>query len=403
MSRSHLTRTLQSHRNLYIVAVFSAALGCARLHGLLQGAGFGYATPPVNYPQGIAEMRWQIRLADPSDLDSRPRFRGTPAYDREHDMVYVGSMDHGLHAIRGRDGADLWRFQTLGVVEGTPVVANGTVYFGSDDGALYAIDARTGSLRWRVGTVAEVIRAPIVTADDVYFVNSDDTVLAVHRADGTIKWRYRRPPPGGITVSGHAGLLHLGNRIVTGFSDGNIVAIETSDGSVGWERDTSADNEIREGANEGHRAIDVDTTPVYLDGVLYAASYSAGLYALDPGGGGVRWREEGITDVSSIATDGRYLFGCSATLGLIKLDPSDGHVIWDRDLGSRALQEVSFADGYLAVPTGDDAMWLVRPSDGEPIEGLLRDGESAAALASGRDLMFSTNTGVLYAYRLLSH
>ncbi len=354
------------------------------------------------YPRSVAVLRWRHALTAADDLDSRPRFRGTPAYDARRDVIYAGSFDHGLYAIRGTDSAELWRFQTLGAVEGTPVVANDTVYFGSDDGALYAIDARTGHQRWRVGTVAEVIRPPILFGGSVYFVNSDDTVFAVQQADGALRWRYRRQPPGGITVSGHAGLLHLGNHIVTGFSDGNIVAIDAADGTPTWERDTSADNEQHEGANEGHRAIDVDTTPVMLDGTLYAASYSAGLYALNPEGGGVRWREEGLVNISSIDTDGRYLYGCSATLGLLKLDPTDGRVIWDRDLGSRALEELSFAGPFLFVPTGDQALWIVRASDGEPMEGLLRDGESASALVTGQRLLFSTNAGVLYAYGLVT-
>ncbi|MFO0653407.1 MAG: PQQ-binding-like beta-propeller repeat protein [Polyangiales bacterium] len=95
------------------------------------------------------------------------------------------------------------------------------------------------------------------------------------------------PPraPDGITGGGHAGLLFDGTRIYTGFSDGRAVAIDPADGTPIWERDTGVDSEAADGANEAHRTIDVDDA-VLVDGNLFVASYTAGLYALDPAGGG---------------------------------------------------------------------------------------------------------------------
>lgn len=334
------------------------------------------------------------------EIENRPRFRGTPAYDAEHDVVFVGSLDRGLHAFRGRDGAELWRFQTLGAVEGTPVLSHETLYFGSDDGGLYAVDPTTGRMRWRHATTAEVIHAPIVTPDTVYFVNSDDSVFAVNSSDGTERWSYHRDPPGGITASGHAGLLMHGGRIITAFSDGNVVALGASDGAVAWERDTAGDNENTTGANEGHQTIDVDTTPVLCDGTIFVASYTAGMYALDPDGGGVRWRIQGYRDISTLTTDGRWLYATSATLGLLKVDPLDGTVQWARDLGSRAMEQPILHGHHLFVPTQDQAIWVVRTRDGEPVLGLGRSGASAPPRIVDHQLFFATNASVLLAYSL---
>ncbi|MEZ4407250.1 MAG: PQQ-binding-like beta-propeller repeat protein [Polyangiales bacterium] len=152
----------------------------------------------------VAELRWRLPLAVTTDLDANPQHRGTPTFDPARGVVYVGALDHGVYAIRASDGAVLWRFQTLGPVEGEGVLEGGTLYIGSDDGALYAIDATSGRMRWRFGTTAQILRRPVVTADSVYFVNADDSVFSLNRVSGEQRWRFRREPPGGITGGGHA-------------------------------------------------------------------------------------------------------------------------------------------------------------------------------------------------------
>lgn len=322
-------------------------------------------------------------------------------YDSTRGVLYVGGLDRGVYALRARDGAVLWRFQTLAPVEGTPTVDRGTVYVGSTDGALYALDAVTGRMRWRFATVAEIIHAPVVAGDSVYCVNADDTVFAVNRTTGESRWRYRREPPGGITGGGHAGLLYDGTRIYTGFSDGRAVAIDPSDGTPIWERDTSIDSEGADGANEAHRTIDVDTTPVMVDGNLFVASYTAGLYALDPSGGGVRWRVDRIVNVASLADDGHNVYAASASLGLVKVSAADGEVLWMRDLGTRAIQQPVFREGVLFVPSADTTLWLVRPSDGEAVAGLGPEGVSGAPFVTASHVFFETNRGVVYDWHFL--
>ena len=349
---------------------------------------------------GLATLRWRVELVVPVDLESRSRTRATPAVDVARGVVYVGGLDHGLHALRVSDGGELWRFHTLGPVEGTPVLDAGALYVGCNDGALYALDAITGRMRWRFATAAEVVHAPLVIGDSVYFVNADDTVFALNRATGEQRWRYRRDPPTGITGGGHAGLYKRGHALITGFSDGHVVALDPTDGTVTWDRDTSEDTENTTSANESHQAIDVDTTPVEVDGNLFAASYTAGLYALDPDGGGVRWRLDTLKDISALAEDGRHLYAVSATAGLLKLSPSDGSVVWARNLGSAALVRPMVVGALLFVSTGDAGLWAVRRSDGEPLQGLCPGGLYGQPAIVGRHLFVESNHSTVQAWVL---
>ncbi len=154
-------------------------------------------------------------------------------------------------------------------------------------------------------------------------------------------------------------------------------------------------------ANEAHRVIDVDTTPVLLDGSLFVASQSTGLYSLDPVGGGVRWRIDWLTAASSLASDGRYLYATSSTLGLLKLDPSDGTVLWARDYGAGPCRSWTRA-GCCWCPSASQALWLVRARDGEVLQGIGRGGVTGMPVRSGSWVFFGTNLGALQAYRLTS-
>src|SRR5262245_16562492 len=66
---------------------------------------------------GILELHWRRRMVEAAGMDWRATFRGRPVYDPRTDVVYVGSADNGLYALRGRDGAVIWRFETLGRVD----------------------------------------------------------------------------------------------------------------------------------------------------------------------------------------------------------------------------------------------------------------------------------------------
>lgn len=345
------------------------------------------------------ELRWRAQLAVPTDLDTRSRARSTPVFDRARGVVFVGGLDNGLHAIRASDGAVLWRFEMLGACEGSPVLAGDELLVGSNDGAMYSIDADTGRLRWRFATTAEIVRPAEVTVDSVYFANADDSVYSLNRANGEQRWRFRREPPGGITASGHAGIIRLGSRIITGFSDGHVVALESADGSVAWDRDTNSDTETAEGASEAHRLIDVDTTPVLAGGSLFVASHVAGLYALDPESGGTRWRNDTLRDIAALATDGRDLFAASSSQGVLRIDPSDGTVVWARSVGARGFSDIAVIRGALVVPTSDRALWLLRTRDGEPALGFGDEGVSALPSIVGDWMFVNSNRSVLTAWR----
>ncbi|MFO0561386.1 MAG: PQQ-binding-like beta-propeller repeat protein [Polyangiales bacterium] len=381
------------------------AAACSLLGLLLvQCAGVRLGDTATRSPRaGDLALRWQRRLVEPAALDWAPVIRGGVAYDHLRDRLFVGSVDRGFRSIRSEDGAMLWRFEALGRIDSTPLLDGDAVYFGAGDGAVYSVDSESGRLRWRTVVGAEVVHAPVRAGRFVIVVTGADAVAAVDAQTGARAWTYRRSPPGGISSSGHAGLVVDDNRLFTGFADGTAVCLDPTDGSVIWEQDTAADFESEDGQNEGHQAIDIDTTPVVIGDTVFVASQAVGLLALDKVGGSRRWSNARLTGVTALGTDGRSLFASSLEAGLVKLDPFDGRVLWARDLDAGAVVNIrSVSRGRLLVSSIDRGLWVVRAADGTAIDGL-RPGRGVAApvsLSPDSRLFVHSNADIVYALDL---
>src|SRR5690606_36586519 len=103
-----------------------------------------------------------------------------------------------------------------------------------------------------------------------------------------------RPQPTGLTVEGHGAPAVAGSVVYAGFSDGYVEAYRLADGSRIGSRPLSF---------SGGEFVDADADPVVVDGHLYVASYSDGVYALDLNDGTTVWTRSAPAVVSLARVD----------------------------------------------------------------------------------------------------
>jgi outer membrane protein assembly factor BamB len=82
---------------------------------------------------GELRLKWSYATADQVD----------PSPAVANGVVYVGSEDSKVYALKASTGAKLWSYTTENGVYSSPAVANGVVYIGSRDGNVYALNAGT--------------------------------------------------------------------------------------------------------------------------------------------------------------------------------------------------------------------------------------------------------------------
>jgi outer membrane protein assembly factor BamB len=65
-------------------------------------------------------------------------------------VLFIASIDtHTLHALSAKTGIPLWSYTTGGRIDSPPTYYKGIVFFGSADGYVYAVRAGDGRLAWR--------------------------------------------------------------------------------------------------------------------------------------------------------------------------------------------------------------------------------------------------------------
>lgn len=64
-------------------------------------------------------------------------------------LLYVGGMNHFLHALEAENGREVWRQDCQHSLASSPVVADGLVCVGGNSGQVYAFDARDGTPAWQ--------------------------------------------------------------------------------------------------------------------------------------------------------------------------------------------------------------------------------------------------------------
>ena len=286
--------------------------------------GDAYARPG----EGGFSVRWSRQLTDRSESRYLPVELSAAAFDPQRKRIYVGTTEGNMFAF-DLQGKRRFFYDAGAQIESQPVVdiRTGEFYFPTVDGTVHGL-MPDGTVKWRTKLIGSVRSTPVLTKDAVYVVSELDEVTAMARDDGRILWSYAKNPVDEITIGGHAGLLLEDGRLFTGFTDGAVTALNPADGRVQWQIETALDVERRPG--NVPQFLDVDTTPVLLRGTLYVASFTAGLYALDPVNGTVIWRDATFKGVTGVAAAGRMLVVSSAQSGISLLDLRTRLVVWEK-------------------------------------------------------------------------
>ena len=287
-------------------------------------------------------------------------------------VVYVGSSDDNLYALRAKDGSKVWTFATKGPITSSPAVADGAVFVSSVDGNVYAVDAASGKAKWTLRTGGE----------------RRFTAPGIH---GMIPRTESMPDPFDVLTSSPA---VVDGTVYVGSGDHNVYAIDARTGTVRWKFETG---DV------------VHASPAVAGGVVYVGSWDRYMYALDARSGAVVWKfatgddrdtynQVGIAG-SAAVSGGTVYFGCRDS-HFYALDAAKGTLRWSHDHhGSWVIASPAVAAGVVYYPTSDEKkFYALDASTGAvrfsvPYESFAF---SSASVAAGR-AFFGTFAGRLYA------
>lgn len=382
-------------KRLAILLVVAALGACVRVP--YQRADAMSAEPVEPLGEDRLSLHWKFITADRL-TEVEPQEFASPAVWA--DSLYTGSANGWFYALRAANGAVRWR-KKLGAVNCAPLVLGTNLYVGTSDGALIAMDAQTGQEKWRYQSRGPIDQTPVATSELIVFSNEADQVVAVEAITGKFKWQYKTETPEEYTLRGHAGVAVDNELVYTGFSNGTLAALRRDTGSVAWSTSLKG---------EADRFMDVDATPIVIEGQVFASSSSGGVYALDKATGLVRWRmpfydvamPSATGNVGGLASDGKTLYVSVADLGTYALDLF-GNVLWR--VGARGGGEPATPvvfDDLLVYSLAKDGMFVADRKTGATLEYFdPGDGVSAEPTITGDGRLYvMSNRGILYAFIL---
>ena len=272
---------------------------------------------------------------------------------KDWNFGYAGNVEQPRVTVGQSGPSDLsnprWVFETGAKVAGSAAVVDGKVYIGSEDHNWYCLDAYTGkkiwnfTTGWRIGASAAVVNGKVYTGAD------DGNFYCLDANTGTQLWK---TPAGGLItwiimpqmLQSRSSPIIVNGNLYAGSLDGKVYCLNPADGSVKWTYVTGGP---------------IGGSPAYANGVIYITSTDTYLYALDASTGAFKWK--------------------SIPLNLDVYTTPDKGSRWDVYFFSTATPTV--ANGVVYVPAGvtmgglwpaSKYAWPGNPSPGGANGGALR-------------------------------
>lgn len=370
---------------------------------------------PDNSPVHVAaggglDIVWRQGLGAGSSRDLRvsapPVISEGKLYfiDAEHEVVAVDAATGDRlwsRRLRPRDEDGRRDRQALG---GGLAADGGRVFVATGFGFIAALDGASGEEVWRAQAGAPFHASPTVANARVYAVSNDSRLVAIDAASGNVLWNYSAiAEPARILAASSPAVD--GDTVIAPFASGEVVALLVANGRRLW-----VDSLSRSGRLTSLSAInDIAGRPAVEGGVVYAASHSGVLAAIDLRTGQRIWAR-GFASTQTPWIAGDVLYAINTDGELAAFDRATGNAYWVRQLrrfeeeeerrGRIAWTGPILAGGklYLANSLGD--IVTVAPETGEVVGQAEAGGPIfIPPIAAGGQVYFVTDEARLIAVR----
>lgn len=321
--------------------------------------------------------------------------------------IYVLDADQRLSAYSESGGGRQWsrdlaprRGRDKNALGGGVAFADGKVFVTSGYGFAAAVDAATGAEVWRTQTQSPIHAAPTVAGGRLYAVTADSELLAFDTTTGAVQWTHQAISEPARILSASSPAVK-GDIVVAPFASGEVVALLTANGRRLW-----VDALTRAGRLTSLSAInDIAGRPVALDGIVYAASHSGILAAIDQRTGQRIWAR-GLASTQTPFIAGDTLYTVSVDGELAALEKSSGQAFWVTQLrryedekdrkGRISWTGPILAGGKLILASSHGEAVVVNPGTGA-VEKTLKVGGAVyiAPIAAGGKVYLLTDEGKL--------
>ncbi|HAZ55340.1 MAG TPA: outer membrane protein assembly factor BamB [Franconibacter helveticus] len=321
------------------------------------------------------------------------------------DTVYAADRHGIVKAMNIADGKEVWRVDLSektgwlsrnrpALLSGGVTVAGAHAYIGSEKAQIYALNTADGTIAWQTRVAGEALSRPVVSDGLVLVHTSNGILQALNESDGAVKWTVNLDMPS-LSLRGESAPTSAYGAAIVGGDNGRVSAVLMQQGQMIWQQRISQAT----GATEIDRLSDVDTTPVVVNGVVYALAYNGNLTALDLRSGQIMWKRE-LGSVNDFIVDGGRIYLVDQNDRLLALNTEGGVTLWTQsDLLHRNLTAPALYNGYLVVGDSEGYMHWINTDEGRFVAQQKVDGSGflTEPVVANDKLLIQAKDGTLYA------
>lgn len=320
--------------------------------------------------------------------------------------VYAADR-HGLvKAVSADDGKQIWQTNLAektgffssnisALLSGGLTVEGSHIFVGTEKAKVYALNTDDGSVAWETAVAGEALSSPVISEGLVLIHTGNGLLQALDETDGSIKWTVNLEMPA-LSLRGESAPAVAFGAALVGGDNGRVSAVLMQQGQLIWQQRISQAT----GTTEIDRLSDVDTTPVIVNGVVYALAYNGNFAALDLRSGQVLWKRE-LGSVLDFVVNDNHIYLVDQNDRIISLTIDGGVTVWTQsDLLHRGLTSPVLYDGYIVVGDGEGYMHWINTSDGRFVAQQKVDssGFQTNPVVAGNKLLIQAKDGNLYAF-----
>ena len=288
--------------------------------------------------------------------------------------------------LKQGSGFKFWASDEAERITGGPGYGEDTVMVGTSEGRVIAINSENGQELWSARVSSEVLSAPQKSANIVIVRTLDGKIFALDGDDGKRLWVYDRSVPA-LTLRGTSTPVIYQGIVIAGFDGGRLAALELETGRVLWEARISTGA----GSTELEQMVDLDSTPLVYNGIIYVATYQGSVAAVQLESGRIVWTRD-VSSYAGISADDNNIYVTDEDSHLWAFERYTGTSVWKQEkLHARGATAPAAIGNYLVVGDVEGYLHWIDKESGNFV--------ARTRLAKDRIIVQPVNVGkVLYAY-----
>lgn len=265
----------------------------------------------------------------------------TPAF--AGDRIFTVSHRGVMKAIDAKTGSDIWSVKTQQAMTSGVAVDSRLLFVGTDAGRLLAYRQSDGHFVWQAPVSNDILATPVVAAGKVIAKTADGRVYAFDAQNGQQIWDFVSPNAD-LILRGSSMPKVVGDLVINGIANGQVVALNLNDGHVEWKQTVAEST----GSSTVERMTDIAADPVIVDKTIYIVTYQGQVAALALNGK-ILW-QKALSSYAGFTVGPKYIYAVDAHDHIWAFARNSGDVLWEQEcLNNRGLSAPTIFGKYLVV------------------------------------------------------